>query len=114
MRDWICGRLYSICLRKKIYEQTFLSPSNIEKYNVYLKRYVQPCVIEIIRLYTSMKEFRLAKGVKESSEHINKKIEHMSCFRLKSWKAKRKRLYSIRLLAILYFIVNVVVFHMLC
>jgi hypothetical protein len=29
-----------------------------------------------------MKEFGLAKGVYESFEHINKKIEHVSCSRL--------------------------------
>jgi hypothetical protein len=37
---------------------------------------------ETTRLYTSMKEFRLVNGVLESYEHINKKIEHVSCSRL--------------------------------
>jgi hypothetical protein len=67
----------------------------MKKYDVYFKRYVQSFVKETVRLYTSMKEFGLAKGVQESSEHINKKIEHVSCSRLKRWKAKRKRLYIV-------------------
>jgi hypothetical protein len=33
---WICGKLYSFCLKKKNHEP--LSPSNIEKYDVYFKR----------------------------------------------------------------------------
>jgi hypothetical protein len=60
---WICGKLCSICLEKKNYEKTFLSPSNTKKYNVYFKRYIQTSVKETVRLYTSMKEFGLAKGV---------------------------------------------------
>jgi hypothetical protein len=48
---------------KKNYEQTSLSPSNTKKYYVYFKRYVQIYVKETIRLYTSIKEFGLAKGV---------------------------------------------------
>jgi hypothetical protein len=78
----ICGKFYSICLENLFNETTSLSPSNKKKYKVYFKRYVQTSVKETIRLYTSMKEFGLAKGVQESSEHIKKKIEHVSCSRL--------------------------------
>jgi hypothetical protein len=73
-------KTYSIFLKKKNYEQTSRSFSNIEKYDIYFKRYVQTCVKKTVRLYTCMKEFRLAKV--ESFEHINKKIEHVSCFGL--------------------------------
>jgi hypothetical protein len=48
---------------KKIYKQTYVSPLNTKKYNVYFKRYVQTCAKEIVRLYTSMKEFRLVEGM---------------------------------------------------
>ena len=48
---------------EKNYEKTSLSPLNTKKYNVYFKRYVQAFVKEIVRLYTSMKEFGLTKGV---------------------------------------------------
>jgi hypothetical protein len=50
-------------------------------------------VKEIARLYMGMKKFRLVEGVYESFEHINQKIEHVSCFGLKKWKAQRKRFY---------------------
>jgi hypothetical protein len=59
----ICGIVYSICLEEKNYEKTSLSPTNTKKYNVYFKRYVQTFLKEIVRLYTSMKEFGLAKDV---------------------------------------------------
>jgi hypothetical protein len=49
--------------REKNYEKTSLSPSNTKKYDVYFKRYVRTFVKETVRLYTSMKEFGLAKGV---------------------------------------------------
>jgi hypothetical protein len=55
--------LYSICLKKKNHEKTYISPSNIEKYDVYFKRYVQTSVKETVRLYISIKKFELAKGV---------------------------------------------------
>jgi hypothetical protein len=42
----------------------------------------QTSVKETVRLYTSMKDFGLAKDVWKSSKHINKKIEHVSCSRL--------------------------------
>jgi hypothetical protein len=69
-----------LCLPKeeKNHEQTSLSPSNTKKYNVYFKRYVQTYVKETV----SMKELGIVKGVYESCEHINKKIEHVSCSRL--------------------------------
>jgi hypothetical protein len=35
----------------------------MKRYDVYFKRYVQTSLKEIVRLYTSMKEFELAKGV---------------------------------------------------
>jgi hypothetical protein len=64
---WYEGRIYgivcSIFLEKKNYEKASLSPSNTKKYDVYFKRYVQTSVKETVRLYTSMKEFGLAKGV---------------------------------------------------
>jgi hypothetical protein len=63
---WYEGRisriLYSICLEKKNYEKTSISPSNMKKYDVYFKSYVQTSVKETVRLYTCMKEFGLAKG----------------------------------------------------
>jgi hypothetical protein len=40
-----------------------LSSSNTKKHNIYFKRYVQTSVKETVRLYTSMKEFGLVKGV---------------------------------------------------
>jgi hypothetical protein len=45
------------------YEQTSLGPSNTKKYDVYFKKYIQIPVKEIVRLYTSTKEFGLAKGL---------------------------------------------------
>jgi hypothetical protein len=56
-------KTYSTCLENFFYEKTSLSPSNMKKYDVYFKRYVQTFVKETVRLYTSMKEFGLAKGV---------------------------------------------------
>jgi hypothetical protein len=44
-----------------------LSPSNMEKYVVQFKKYVQAYAKEIARPYTSTKEFKLVKDVKESS-----------------------------------------------
>jgi hypothetical protein len=35
----------------------------MKKYDVYFKRYIQTSVKETVRLYTSIKEFGLAKGV---------------------------------------------------
>jgi hypothetical protein len=35
----------------------------MKKYNVYFKEYVQTFVRELVGLYTSMKEFKLAKGM---------------------------------------------------
>jgi hypothetical protein len=63
---------------KKNYEQKSLNSSNIKKYNVYFIIYVQICAKETIRLYTSIMEFRLAKDMWESTEHINKRVEHVS------------------------------------
>jgi hypothetical protein len=40
-----------------------LSPLNIEIYNVYFKRYGHTCIKEILWLYASMKEFRLANDM---------------------------------------------------
>jgi hypothetical protein len=54
---------FTLSSLRKNYEQTSLSPSNTKKYDVYFKRYVQTSVKETLRLYTSMKEFRLAKGM---------------------------------------------------
>jgi hypothetical protein len=62
MRDGFVENFYSICFKKRK-ENDAQTPSNIEKYDVYFKRYAQICVKETVRLYTSMKEFGLAKGV---------------------------------------------------
>jgi hypothetical protein len=78
MRDGFAEKFTLSSLRKRLLKKS-LSPSNMEKYDVY---FIQTFVKETIRLYTSMKESGLAKDVYESSEHINKKIEHVSCFRL--------------------------------
>jgi hypothetical protein len=47
----------------KKYEQITQSSLNTEKYNAYFKKYLQTHAKEIIRLYISMKEFRLTIGV---------------------------------------------------
>jgi hypothetical protein len=62
MRDKFAKDLFYVP-KEKNYEKTSLSPSNTKKYDVYFKRYVQTFVKETVRLYTSMKEFGLAKGV---------------------------------------------------
>jgi hypothetical protein len=77
---------------RKINEQTSLSPSNTKKYDVYFKRYAQICMKEIVRLYSNMKEFRV---VKESFQHIKKKIEHVSCSRSKGGRPEKKTIHSI-------------------
>jgi hypothetical protein len=40
-----------------------LCPSNTKKFDVYFKKYIQTCITKTIKLYISMKEFRLAKGM---------------------------------------------------
>jgi hypothetical protein len=62
MRDRFAENFTLYALRKNKMKK-YLSPSNMKKYNVYFKRYVQISMKETIRLYTSMKEFGLGKGV---------------------------------------------------
>jgi hypothetical protein len=47
-----------MCLEKKNYEKTSLSPSDTKKYDVYFKRYIQTSVKETVRLYISMKDLQ--------------------------------------------------------
>ena len=66
----------------KNHEKKSISSSNIDKYNVYFKTYIQTYGKETIRFHTSMKEFGLTKGVYESFEHINKNVEQVLCSKL--------------------------------
>jgi hypothetical protein len=63
MKDGFAEDFTLSALRKKITNKYPLGTSNTQKYNVYFKRYAQTCVKETVRLYTSIKEFRLVKGV---------------------------------------------------
>ena len=63
MKDGFGKNFILYALRKIIYGQTSKSPSNMEQYDVYFKKYIQTCMKETVRLYTSKKEFRLAKGM---------------------------------------------------
>jgi hypothetical protein len=56
-------KTYSIYLKKKIMKKYLYVPQIKLKNDIYFKRYVQTSVKETVRLYTSMKEFGLAKGV---------------------------------------------------
>jgi hypothetical protein len=61
MREGFAKDFSLFALRKNIMDKHL--PQIQKEYDVYFKRYVQTYVKETIRLYTSIKEFRLAKGM---------------------------------------------------